>query len=247
MCTGHSNGESCASTMSGQTSELLTNIFDVMAEKNAAATMLFPNGINYIHFKLDVTGLGSVDLEISGVPKASPGPARMLQRSDFAASAPAPVPCAPADATAARIKQTCEDVYDANKGDCNLFVKAASGPYFGNLFGDQDADQIIATLSDGGSGWALTTSIDAAIDAATGGAFVIAGMTSAQLGESHGHLAVVVGCPAVQASRGPVPVGYAGSLGKPGSPIEGIGLNWTFPAVDVSAEKVSYFSKAPTV
>ncbi len=229
---------------------LISRIAELNRPASADGSILFPNGIQSIHLRLELTKLGSVELDINQPPpKTEPeesrqGVARTVRSRSFPPFlALADLPCSPADATAAIILQTCDDVWPGTNTDCNLFVKAAVKPFFGDLFSTLDADGIVGFLSDLSNGWTNTTSIPQAIASAQGGQFVIAGMTSTQLGQDHGHLAVVCACDGQMSGDVVVPLGYAGSIGAASTRIRGARLSGSFPADDVRTEQVTYFSK----
>lgn len=208
------------------------------------------SSISYLRLKLDLAEPGSVDLELSQqaeqVVSRAIAPASRPLSAQFFSAVQSTLPCQPANDTAAKIMQTCDDVFDANRDDCNHFVKAASTPYFGDVFDGLDADGIIAALNASPNGWASTQSIPDAINNAQNGLFVIAGMTSTELDQDHGHLAVVVGCPGALSGTVNVPIGYAGSIGSASAQIRGARLSGSFPASSVRSSKVTYFSKTPT-
>jgi hypothetical protein len=222
--------------------QLLRHVYESISANGFSGlrTEPFPDDVNYFRFKFDLTGIGSIEIELSGKPKtfnkrAAAGFDPLLSIET--------APCAPENAKAAQILQTCEAVYESNKGDCNLFVKAASKPHFGEIFRGLDADGIIGKLADAASGWTGTKSIVECVKQAQSGNFVIGGMTSEELGGDHGHLAVIVACPTQPSGNTRVPIGYAGSIG--GASIKGDRLTTTFKAQSVRDEKVSYFWKEP--
>ena len=204
--------------------------------------------ISHLRLKIDLPGRGAVELELnSDAQQATTAPESTTPRefgARFFAASQSALPCQPANDTAAAIMRTCDEVFDANQGDCNQFLKAAVAPYFGNPFDGLNADNIIAMLSDPTNGWTSSQSIPDAIANAQNGLFVIAGMTSAQLGQNNGHVAVVVGCPGGMSGTVNVPIGYAGSIGT--AQIRGEKLSLSFPRTAVQDSSVSYFSKAPT-
>ena len=59
---------------------------------------------------------------------------------------------------------------------------------------------------------------------AKAGKIVVAAMTAAALHDSHGHLAVVVGCDGQPSGETIVPIGYAGSIGNPAARLDGARL-----------------------
>lgn len=156
--------------------------------------------------------------------------------------APAPL-CTPANATAQKLLASCATSYAGSNIDCNVFVKAACGDFVTDGFFDGlDADGIVNKL-ESTAGWKKTLKIGEAIAAAKIGKVVIAGMTSSDLGDAHGHLAVVVGCDGQTSGTVTVPVGYAGSL-KPSARLNGGRLTGTFNAQTVREEKLPYYTRA---
>ena len=156
-----------------------------------------------------------------------------------------PVPCNPDNPVAAQIIASCEASFPANRGDCNQFLKAALAPFLPpDYFGDLNADGIVAMLQAPGSGWTRTRAIAETIAAAKAGGVVVAGMNSAALNASHGHVAVVVGCDGQASGSTIVPIGYAGSLGNPDAQIAGARLSGTFPASMVRSEGLDYYLKS---
>lgn len=144
-----------------------------------------------------------------------------------------------------QIVATCEADYDANKGDCNQFLKAVANDYFDTTgFDGLDADGIIGVLANAANGWAnLNNDPQQAIADAKGGKFVVAGMTSAQLADPHGHLAVVVGQDGQLSGTVIVPMCYAGSIGP--NAVRDQRVSETFPATAARTGLVGYYSKTP--
>jgi len=155
--------------------------------------------------------------------------------------------------SAADIIASCEAQFFAVGHDCNEFLKAVAGDAFNNQPFAGNADQIIAFLQDTANGWTdLNSDIGQAIASAKVGAFVAAGMTSAALGSSNGHVGIVAGLDGQLSGTVVVPLGYARSLADAALPQGQVGpneafkarLSGTFPAADVRAGNVLYFSKA---
>lgn len=240
--------------LAGEAVRLLTRIAGLDGSGNLPRPMLFPDGIQSIDLRLELADVGRLDLKIEGSLKevglrARAPTERLSERVPLAAdeAVDAAVPCTPANTTAASILGTCNQVWTGNNSDCNAFVKAAARPYFGDIFGDLNADGIVDFLSNSANGWTKTTSMADAISAAQSGRFVIAGMSAAELGgtSTHGHLAVVCGCPGQLSGDVVVPLAFAGSILGPEARIRGTRLSGSFPADDVRNGLVSYFSKAP--
>lgn len=157
-----------------------------------------------------------------------------------------PVPCTPPNVVAKLIIDSCEASFPAHRGDCNQFLKAAIGPFLvDGYFGVLNADGIVGKLQRMGEGWTCSRKIADAIASAKAGHVVIAGMTSAALGQHHGHVAVVVGCDGKVSGAVTVPVGYAGSLENPAAQLDGGRLSGTFAATMVRSEALDYYFKPP--
>jgi hypothetical protein len=157
-----------------------------------------------------------------------------------------PGPCTPANDVAKAIIESCDENFDANQGDCNKFLKAALADFLaGNYFENLDADQIVGKLKSAAEKWTTSRSIATVIAQAKAGSVVVAGMTSKTLGQSHGHVAVVIGCDGQQSGAKTVPLGYAGSLDNPGARLRGGRLSGTFLATMVQDEHLDYYFKSP--
>ena len=155
-------------------------------------------------------------------------------------------PCVPDNAVASKILASCAAAFAANSDDCNKFLKAALADFLPeNYLSNLDADDIVGKLQRQSEGWKTSRKIDTAIAMAKSGNMVVAGMTSAALKQHHGHVAVVVGCDALSTGGGPVPVGYAGSLGNQAARIEGDRMSLTFLATLVHSEGLDYYFKPP--
>ncbi len=157
-----------------------------------------------------------------------------------------PIPCNPENTAAKQIIASCDANFAANRGDCNKFLKAALAEFLaGGYFDGLDADGIVTKLQHQNQGWTRSTHIPTVIGQAKAGQVVIAGMTSAALGQQHGHVAVVVGCDGQVSGSTVVPLGYAGALDNPPAELDGGRLSGTFPADMVRAERLDYFFRAP--
>ena len=155
-------------------------------------------------------------------------------------------PCEPTDAVARKILASCVANFANNCDDCNKFLKAALSDFLAEGYLDNlNADGIVGKLQSSDEGWETSREIDTAIAKAKSGHLVVAGMTSAALGQHHGHVAVVVGCDGQVVGGITVPVGYAGSLGNPAARLEGGRLSQTFAASLVRSEGLDYYFKAP--
>ena len=141
----------------------------------------------------------------------------------------------------------CALLFANNSDDCNKFVKAVCAIFFEpDLFTgpSMNADAIVDELRNGGDWVSLGTSHDQAISDALGGKMVIAGMTSGELGSSHGHLAIVVGDDGQASGTITVPICYAGSL-NPTARVQRKRVSETFGAQFARQSKISYFSREP--
>ena len=156
-----------------------------------------------------------------------------------------PGPCQPENDVAQQILQSCVEHFAANDDDCNKFLKAALGVFLADgYFEGMNADAIVGKLKQANEGWRSSRRIATAIERAKAGDMVIAGMTSAALGASHGHLAIVVGCDGQPSSGKIVPLGYAGSLGNPSARLEGGRLSGTFLATMVRSEQLDVATRS---
>jgi hypothetical protein len=132
----------------------------------------------------------------------------------------------------------CEANWDANKTDCNHFVKAVADALGVTLFDSGDnADAILDKLSSAG-GW---NSIPdrAQVEAQAGaGQFIIAGLRSTEFHppRAHGHVVVVVA--GDDSSHPGFPMAYWGKLGGVGEKDSSI-RNAFIPGPDLDA--VHYF------
>lgn len=135
------------------------------------------------------------------------------------------------------IINACEDKYEANKNDCNAFLKAVATELGVTTFqaGD-DADAIVQRMIDSAD-WKGVADGPKAKEAADAGSFVIAGLKGADHTppRTHGHVAVVVKGPLAQSKY---PTAYWGSLG--GSPGRNKTLNFSWSTAD--RDNVEYYS-----
>lgn len=141
----------------------------------------------------------------------------------------------------------CALLFANNSDDCNKFVKAVCAVFFEpDLFTgpSMNADAIVDELRNSSDWTSLGTSHDQAISSALGGQMVIAGMTSGELGRSHGHLAVVVGDDGQASGTVTVPICYAGSLTSTAR-VQRKRVSETFGAQVARESKISYFSREP--
>jgi hypothetical protein len=150
------------------------------------------------------------------------------------------------NSTADKILAECAADWPNNNKDCNTFVKVVVRPFFEpDLFSGagMNADAIIGEMN-AQSGWTkLGTSHTGAISAAKAGEFVIAGMTSTELGDGHGHLAVVVGDDGGNSGEVLVPICYAGSLSS-NARVARERVSGTFGTDNARQSRISYFSRS---
>jgi hypothetical protein len=128
--------------------------------------------------------------------------------------------------TADNIITTCENNWDANKSDCNAFVKSVAKEYGVLLSGV--ADDIVDTIS--GAGWEhLGKSGVKAKASADDGNLVIGGLKGQDHDppRDHGHVVIVV---RGSLANGKYPTGYWGSLGGVGK--KNTTLNYAWNAKD---------------
>jgi hypothetical protein len=133
------------------------------------------------------------------------------------------------------------------KEDCNCYVKNACRQLVTSLSFDApsyDADAILSALAATGSGWtAVGKDPDRAIASAAQGLVVVAGMSSSELSEAHGHLAVViVGKEASGTLQREMPLCCAGAL-NPSARVYRRGVHFTFPVR--KALSIRYFTRQP--
>jgi hypothetical protein len=149
-----------------------------------------------------------------------------------------------AETDADKIRTECGDRFAANSDDCNKFVKAVARRFFEpDLFtgNNMTADKIIETM--GGAGWTQLGKIhSSAIAKAKAGRFVVAGMTSGELGDTNGHLAIVVGDDGMLSGTVTVPICYAGGLNV-AARVERQRVSATFGAAQARESKISYFCR----
>lgn len=149
---------------------------------------------------------------------------------------------------AERVIVACEKHWDANKADCNKFLKAVANELGINEFKDSwDADAIIAYLEGSPSGW---TKIDRGdnekvFNSAVAGRFVVAGLRSKDMERNNGHVSVVVAAAMVFSGADQIkyPRGYWGTLGGTGAKCEG--LNYSFPSPQRKSIRY-YYRDIPT-
>ncbi|PCH65952.1 MAG: hypothetical protein COC04_00555 [Gammaproteobacteria bacterium] len=147
--------------------------------------------------------------------------------------------------TSDQIIAECAVKFNDNQNDCNQFLKAVAASFFDpDLFSGpcMNADAIIAELQSSNDWTSLRKSHRNAIRDAKAGKFVIAGMTSTELGSNHGHLAVVVGDSGQNSGTTLVPICYAGSLNAIAR-VQRKRVSATFPASLARDGKIEYFSR----
>jgi hypothetical protein len=147
------------------------------------------------------------------------------------------------DKRAEKILAVCEQAFASSSGDCNKFVKVVAAPFFRpDPFPGLNADGIIEVSR------ALWTGLGrdhaAAIQAAKSGSLVIAGMTSQELEDAHGHLAIVAGVEGAHSGTVVVPLCYAGSLNARAR-VARRRVSETFGAHNAREGRISYFARVP--
>ncbi|RWP51084.1 hypothetical protein [Mesorhizobium sp.] len=141
-----------------------------------------------------------------------------------------PMPASALNPNAQKVLDACKGRWDANKKDCNAFVKAVAADCKVVIAADADADAIVSLVT--GAGWRREADGPAALKAAQEGRLVIGGLSGADLGDDHGHVVVVV---AVGLEKGLYPSAYWGTLSydnldddKKSWGGSGKGVNWSF-------------------
>jgi hypothetical protein len=131
-----------------------------------------------------------------------------------------------------RVRQACEQCFEAHKADCSGFARAVADELGVPLQGL--ADQIVETLRTSHDWTPLPNGI-AAIKSAQAGKFVIAGLKGSEQAhpDPHGHVVVIVDGPL---ERNAYPSAYWGKLGGTGEKDKTI--NWAWAAGD--RDHVSY-------
>ena len=138
------------------------------------------------------------------------------------------------------IIDSCENVWDANKGDCNHFVKAVAEQLGVTAFAAGDnADAICDKLAAAGD-WTSTTNLVVVEQNASAGQFIIAGLKAADFTppRNNGHVAVVVKGDDV--AHPGYPLAYWGKLGGAGEKDKSIRLSFI---PDIDLPNVTYFCK----
>jgi hypothetical protein len=138
------------------------------------------------------------------------------------------------------IKGACRQLraIAANADNCNQFVVMVAERFHVTLHGN--ADQIMATVT--GADWTHHgTDGKAASEAAETGALVVGGMTSAALGDAHGHVVIVVAGPL---NRDKYPTAYWGSQNAAIRPAGALGTTINFSFTVADRDKVIYASRS---
>lgn len=135
---------------------------------------------------------------------------------------------------AQRIIDACEAAFEANKGDCNKFVKAVAAKFNIQITGNANA----ITDAIQGAGWTRLADGSAAAAKAARGHLVIGGLKGADQANpsGHGHVVVVV---KGARQQGKYPKAYWGRLGGSGSKNKGV--NWAWRKAD--RDNVKYGAK----
>ncbi len=132
---------------------------------------------------------------------------------------------------AEKVVDACIKHFEDNKKDCNNFLKAVAKELGIKDFEDgDDADKIIERLEASPEGWTKLKrgDNDDAHKQAVAGNFVVAGLTSKDMSEKHGHVAVATSGEMVfsGSDQTSYPRGFWGTLGSEGKDCEG--LNYSF-------------------
>jgi hypothetical protein len=174
---------------------------DLAARGTEDKRWLFPNGVTSIEVSASIGASGSsVTLKASGPASTLSQP---LLTAEFAAH---PL------VVSGQVLDACRAVFDANKNDCNKFLKAVIGicKPSANFGAGDDANAIVAKIAQ--PPWSALGIGDAgaAVQAAKDGKLVIGGMTGQELSDptGHGHVVVIHG----QIRDDGVPFGSWGTL-----------------------------------
>jgi hypothetical protein len=156
----------------------------------------------------------------------------------FAAPAAAAAPASPA---AQRVIDACEGSFDANRNDCNAFLKSVASALQVSLPADANADALVDYMSNLPSGWTKLPDGDGARaeQEAAAGRFVVAGLKGSEQAspQSHGHVCVVV---SGSLDANGYPPGYWGSI-TPGLARKNASLRKAWNGDDI--DNVHYFSR----
>ncbi len=150
------------------------------------------------------------------------------------------------NATADKILAQCAAEWPTSNTDCNQFLKVVAKYFFEpDLFtgAGMNADKIVGEMRTQAVWTKLGTTHTSAISHAKAGKFVVAGMTSTEIGDTNGHLAVVIGDDGQNSGTVLVPICYAGSL-RAGGRVARKRVSETFNANDARESRISYFSRA---
>lgn len=138
---------------------------------------------------------------------------------------------------AKKVVKACEDNFEANKADCNKFLKAVATALgvAGIPGGDNaNADAIINALEAVPAGWTKLAqgSHQEAHDQAVAGKFVVSGLLSTDMNKPNGHVAVVTCGDMVHSGADDLdyPRGYWGTLGTEGKQCTGMNFGYPAPA-----------------
>jgi hypothetical protein len=124
-----------------------------------------------------------------------------------------------------RVQSACENLFDANQDDCNKFAKAVAATFGITLTGT--ANNIVATIQSAPWNYIgndLAAAAQAASFAADDSKLVVGGLTKDDLGDSNGHVVVVVPGALV---NGKYPQAYWGSINA-GNAAKDQGVNYAF-------------------
>jgi hypothetical protein len=124
--------------------------------------------------------------------------------------------------TVDRVRQACEDCFEAHKGDCSGFARPVATELEVPLQGL--ADEIVETVRTS-QGWTRLPDGVAAAKSARDGKLVLAGLKGSEQThrDPHGHVVVVVDGPL---ARNAYPSAYWGKLGGTGAKDKTINYAW---------------------
>jgi hypothetical protein len=122
------------------------------------------------------------------------------------------------------VQQACENLFAANSDDCNKFAKAVAGSFGITLSGN--ADSIVGEIQN--TPWNYIgndlAAAKQAADFASQGRLVVGGLTATEIGDTNGHVVVVVPGSLVNGNH---PLAYWGSISL-GKAAKDKGVNFAF-------------------
>jgi hypothetical protein len=150
-----------------------------------------------------------------------------------------------ANDNAKKVVKACEKHWEANKADCNRFLKAVANEIGVSDFATLgNADSIITYLETAPSGWTKLDrgEHDTAHSKSVAGSFVVAGLLSTDMSRDNGHVSVITCGDKVRSGGDAIdyPRGYWGTLGGEGKQCEG--MNYSFPSPE--RKQLRYYYRA---